>query len=56
MDCIEDYQEILLWRAGLLNKKRDDMNICLHHEQSFSTVFERKTDKCCGILKKQTKI
>ena len=27
------------------------MHICLHHKQVFSTVFEHKNEKCCGILK-----
>ena len=25
--------------------------ICVHHEQFFGQVFERKTDKCCIIVK-----
>ena len=42
-------QEVLLGRAGLWDKNRNELKICLHHEQIFGAVFERKQDKCCGI-------
>ena len=27
------------------------LTICFNHEQFFGKVFEKKTDKCCSILK-----
>ena len=42
---------ILLWRARLLEEKDNVFKICVHHEQFFWKVFERKADKCCIILK-----
>ena len=50
-DFDEKRQSILLWRAGLLENKIENMTICFHHEQVFGNVFERKADKCCGVLK-----
>ena len=47
----DNLQCILLWRARLLEKKDNVSTICFHHEQFFGKVFERKTDKCCSILK-----
>ena len=47
----DDDQCVLLWRAGLLENKDKVKTICLHHEQFFGKVFERKADKCCGVLK-----
>ena len=47
----DDLQCILLWRARLLEEKDNVFTICFHHEQFFGKVFERKTDKCCSILK-----
>ena len=47
----DDLQCILLWRARLLEEKDNVFTICSHHEQLFGKVFERKTDKCCNILK-----
>ena len=42
----------MVWRADLKDDKNwDKMTICLHHEQVLSAVFERKNDKCYGILK-----
>ena len=51
-DLDEDVQIIYLWRAGLLNKKCEEMTICFHHEQFFGNRFERRETKCCGVLKK----
>ena len=53
--CLDD-QDILLWRAGLLNiiESRESKSICFHHEKVFGEVFTRKlrkNDKCCGTLK-----
>ena len=45
----DDLQCILLWRARLLGEKDNVFTICLHHEQVFGKVFERKTDKCRNI-------
>ena len=47
----DDLQCILLWRARLLEEKDNVFKICFHHEQFFGKVFEKKTDKCCRILK-----
>ena len=47
----DDLQCILFWRARLLEKKDNVFTICFHHEQLFGKIFERKADKCCGILK-----
>ena len=47
----DDMQCILLWRARLLKEKDNVFKFCFHHEQFFGKVFERKTDKCCSILK-----
>ena len=47
---LED-QQILLWRSGLLDRKDNIQTICLHHEQYFGKVYERKEKKCCGVLK-----
>ena len=44
-------QCILLWRARLLEEKDNVFTICFYHEQLFEKVFERKSDKCCNILK-----
>ena len=35
----------------MLEEKDNMFTICVHHEQFFGQVFERKTDKCCIILK-----
>ena len=35
----------------MLENKDKVKTICLHHEQFFGKVFERKADKCCGVLK-----
>ena len=40
VDCNEDTQTIYLWQAGLLEHHRENMTICLHHEQVLSNVFE----------------
>ena len=46
-----DEQDILLWRAGLVDENKEGMNICFHHEHLFGDVFERRfSNKCCGIL------
>ena len=50
-DLSADFRETLLLRAGLQDKNREEMHICLHHKQVFSNVFERKNEKCGGILK-----
>ena len=34
-----------------MEEKDNVFKICFHHEQFFGKVFERKTDKCCSILK-----
>ena len=44
-------QYIMFWRARLLEKKDNVFKICFHHEQCIRTVFKRKADKCCNILK-----
>ena len=52
----EETQEILLWRAGLIDTDiKKEMTICLHHKSFFGDVFERRNEKCCGILKKHIK-
>ena len=56
LDLSLDDQDILLWRAGLIDSmgKRENKSICLHHEKLFGEVFARKTkenDKCCEKLK-----
>ena len=52
----EETQEILLWRAGLIHtNKKEELTVCLHHKYYFGEVFERRNDKCCGILKKHVK-
>ena len=38
-------------RARLLKEKDNVFMICFHYEQLIGKVFERKTDKCCSILK-----
>ena len=50
-DPSADFRETLLRRAGMQDKNWEEMLICLHHKQVFSTVFEHKNEKCCGILK-----
>ena len=52
-DLSLDDQEILLWRAGLLDliESRENKSVCFHHEKLFGEVFTRKIDKCCGVLK-----
>ena len=34
-----------------MDKNKEKMTICFHYEQVFGSVFDRKNDKCCGILK-----
>ena len=34
-----------------MEEKDNVFTICFHHEQYFGNIFERKTDKCCSILK-----
>ena len=53
----EETQDILLWRAGLkdTNNSREELTVCLHHKKVFGEVFERKIEKCCGILMKHRK-
>ena len=49
-DLSADFRETFLWRAGLQDKNWKRC-ICLHHKQVFCNVFERKNEKCGGILK-----
>lgn len=50
----EEEAETLLWRAGLLNHT-GEISICNHHKEVFGNVFERRNNKCCGILKNHSK-
>ena len=46
----EEEAETYSWRAELLDAKKDMMTICDHHKQVFGNVFERRINKCCGVL------
>ena len=46
-----EFHETLLWRAELLERKHEINIICKHHELLFGEAFERRNDKCCGVLK-----
>ena len=46
-----EFHEALLWRAEFLERKHEINIICKHHELPFGEAFERRNDKCCGVLK-----
>ena len=53
-----DMKEKILWRSGLLNHVFEVQNvtICVHHEQFYGRVFERRVpDKCCDVFNKHQK-
>ena len=44
-----------LWRAELLKRKEINI-ICKHHELLFGEAFEKRNDKCCGVLKSHRQV
>ena len=46
---------MFLWSIPL-NMKVKGMTICYHHEQVFGNVFERRENKCYGVLVKPSKV
>ena len=50
-DFDDNRQCILLWKACLLEKNEEKINICFYHEQLFGKAVEKNTHKCCGVSK-----
>lgn len=55
-DFEEEFQQTLLWRAGLKEVDgKKELMICSHHKELYGSAFEKKFQKCCNIYGKHTR-
>ena len=50
-DFKDDRKCIILWRVGLLKRRKENTNICFHHKKLFGKIFERRSRQMLWCFK-----